>query len=869
MACYNSVGSFAGESIAHFDNEFQISWANGTYLESFGMELDELVGRRCYEVLSENGSPCDGCPLVKALLSGFIAHTEASTPDGKKWLLKAWPLESGNGAPSGAVMTIVENTRYRAMEEMLEESENYRKTLFENSPTAKLLIQPETGLITDCNPSATGLLGYTCEELIGLNYADLEVVQDREKVRSILEKASRQRYYDYETVLRRPGDEEFDVEVSMALVELGNASLIQTGLNDISDRKQTEMELSRSEAQYRSLVENSPDIIMEIDLDGTILFTNRIMRGVNAEDAIGTSILDYIPRDDHRRVRKALQRSMTRGRNTAYEVSVSTPSGQRWWYNRVLPIERNGNIDNFLLIIQDITDTKRAQEAASISEQQYRNLVEKLPLPVLVHLKGRISYANPRVVEMLGFTDPEDVIGRSTLDFIHPEDQQRARELIRNSDSVRTGLRNFEIRIKTLGGDILDMDIHSMQVQYEGQIGRLVVLNDLTERKRASEALRASERKYRYLTENMRDAVFMMGLDFKHTYISPSITKIRGFSTKEIMELPVEESLTPHSLKNAQELLANEIGKVQVNEDGSPRVFVFEQEEYCKDGSTVWTEVNAHFILDDDGSPIGIMGVTRDISERKKAEQEIARERASLQQVIDLNPYAIAITDAEGNVTRTNKAYRELFRSVPLAEINQLENPALVAAGYEELILKARNGEVVNFPDTRFSPKMFGEELTEGEMWVKTNTFPLIGEEGEIESHVFMYHDVTDRQKSGMEFRITESDIEEVLDSAPTPIVFFQDMKFLYGNKLWMDHVGVKKIDNVRGKDVLSIVHPDFVEEAKRDLEYLLENMGSIRKASFKFITPGKKEGWVNCIAFGVLIDGKPSHMAIVQEVDN
>jgi PAS domain S-box-containing protein len=134
--------------------------------------------------------------------------------------------------------------------------------------------------------------------------------------------------------------------------------------------------------------------------------------------------------------------------------------------------------------------------------------------------------------------------------------------------------------------------------------------------------LKASELRYRLLAENVTDTIWTMDLEpLRFTYISPSVLKMRGYTVKEAMTLSMEETLTPTSLEKVTNLLAEELARETDKSADPERSRIMEVQHYCKDGSVDWAEVTTSFIRNETGSPVGLLGVTRDISERKRAEQ--------------------------------------------------------------------------------------------------------------------------------------------------------------------------------------------------------------------------------------------------------
>jgi two-component system cell cycle sensor histidine kinase/response regulator CckA len=168
----------------------------------------------------------------------------------------------------------------------------------------------------------------------------------------------------------------------------------------------------------------------------------------------------------------------------------------------------------------------------------------------------------------------------------------------------------------------------------EQEKGRLVkakktLENEVEERKRAEEAVRESERKYRILAENVNDMIWMMDIpEQRLTYVSPSVEKMRGFSPEEVKSQALEEIFTPDSCRRVTNILAEQIA--HDSEMNPNRSVTMETEQYRKDGSTIWTEITASFIRNSHNTPVSILGVTRDISERKKAEAALREKEEKL-----------------------------------------------------------------------------------------------------------------------------------------------------------------------------------------------------------------------------------------------
>ncbi|MBU4440228.1 MAG: diguanylate cyclase, partial [Firmicutes bacterium] len=184
-------------------------------------------------------------------------------------------------------------------------------------------------------------------------------------------------------------------------------------------------------------------------------------------------------------------------------------------------------------------------------------------------------------------------------------------------------IENAEISFRGRSGEILTGLISSRLIFIKGVPHILSVIRDITQLKAIEKKLQESEELHRLLADNAADVIWTMNLDGKFSYISPSVKKLRGFSVEEVMAQSQEDVLCPGSLIYLQQGLERAIQAVQNNQPF--QVFRGELEQPCKDGSTVWTEATVSGIYSEDGRFVGMLGVTRDISERKIMEEEILR----------------------------------------------------------------------------------------------------------------------------------------------------------------------------------------------------------------------------------------------------
>ncbi len=250
-----------------------------------------------------------------------------------------------------------------------------------------------------------------------------------------------------------------------------------------------------SAAKY--LYELSRDAILFLDRTGKILCINPCgiqLSGYSAEELRGANIFDLLllP-EDHSAVRQMLQDAV-KGRARECEVRWRTNDGAIVHFAgaSVPRFSASGEFLSTLCTQRDVTEGKRAEEALRESEERYRVLVEFSPNSICVHRDGKLLYVNPAGVRLFGATDLAELVGRSVLDFIHPDSLPVVRERLRRLREGGTAPL-IEERFVTLNGDVRDVEVTAIPITYENGPAAQVIIRDITERKQGEEKLRASE----------------------------------------------------------------------------------------------------------------------------------------------------------------------------------------------------------------------------------------------------------------------------------------------------------------------------------------------------------------------------------------
>ncbi len=294
------------------------------------------------------------------------------------------------------------------------------------------------------------------------------------------------------------------------------------------------------------------------------------------------------------------------------------------------------------------------------SERTYRTLIETTNTGfVIIDDQGRVIDANQEYVMLSGHKKLGEILGRSVVEWTAEYEKQKNAEAVKQC--LDQGyIRNLEIDYTDAQGNITPIEINATVVEMGGSRRILTLCRDISERKKIDAALRESEIKYRTLTEEMSDIIWTTDLDLNITYISPSVYRDLGFTSDERMSLSLVDRLTPESLSRALEVLSYELKREGEADTDPNRTVRLELEYPTKDGSTRWKENIIRGIRDESGKVVGLHGVSRDITERKKLEDQLITLNQRLNDIIESIPDPTFVIDQSKKVIAWNRAIEDM-----------------------------------------------------------------------------------------------------------------------------------------------------------------------------------------------------------------
>lgn len=558
------------------------------------------------------------------------------------------------------------------LEKVLKESEARFHNFLDEAPMG-ICLTDLSGKVQYVNRKIEEATGWKREELVSRDGLALGFFDEATK-RILLDRLAARLKGDASRttevpVLRRDG--------SYLWINLKTTILYQDGLPtglmlafiDVTDRKEMEQKILESEVKYRLLVENSREVIL-IAQKGFLKFVNQAsseMFGSSSEKLMSTPFIEFIHPDDREMV---MSNHLLRLRGekvpSHYAFRVVTPAGEvRWAEIRATIVSWEGEPAT-LNFITDITRRQEDEAKLKESEEKYRFLTEKMTDIVwIAGLDLRTIYVTPSVEKMLGFTQEERML-QNVSDQLTPDSISRAFDTLAqelaseekgDADPERT--LNLELEFYHKDGSTRWLDVTISGIRNEQRIltGIHGVARDITERKKTEAKLKESEERFSALFDHSRDCVYIIDLAGNFIEANAAALQLLGYEPTDIPSLNIISLLDATDLANG----------VQEFEEIIRSGFQNARSEHTlkrKNGKLIQVETQAS-LVDRDGKPHSILGIARDITERKRAEEALRESEKKYRELVDFLPISLFEMDLQGNVTSANPAVFELFGYVP------------------------------------------------------------------------------------------------------------------------------------------------------------------------------------------------------------
>ncbi|MBN1497273.1 MAG: PAS domain S-box protein [Spirochaetes bacterium] len=635
---YRALVEEINDVIISLDAKGSITFASASVEALLGYAPNDLQGRSIMElVYPEDVEPVVG--RADARMRGIAGTTEfrvvakSGTP--------IWVRASGkpivvNGVFNGIRGALTNIDEKKRAEEALRISENQYRSITTNLPGVVYQFYArdngENGLYY-VDERARDLWEIEIEPLDSFMQRFTEQLHpdDRDGFLSSISEAVRTvGTWDWEGRYLHPGGREIWFRGISRPVRAGNEVVFNGLMLDITDRKIAEMKMQDSEVKFRSLMQNIQDIVLIMDREGIIVFENPATKETLGYSLMGRRGFDIVHPEDLKTAAEAFSEVLdNKNKHTPTMFRVRHADGS-WLYVEALATSLfdNSVIPGMLLVCRDVTSRIEAQAALRESEERYRALFDQSPVGVFLFDKDLvITECNDRFADIVR-RRREEILGFCSAELKDSEVIRKMRETLKGNPSSWEG---WFIAPDT-GSRFYHSTYYSPLRDAGGKVvGGIAVVNDLTERKNAEEQLLVAEERSRILIENANESIVVIQ-DWRFIFVNPKFVQLTGFTADELAARRFTEFVHPED----REQIA---GRYVKRLEGDTSSLTYEVRFVDRDGDIKWTEVNSVMIIWEK-KPAALLFI-RDISERKRAEEERTRIEAQIQQTQKLESLGV------------------------------------------------------------------------------------------------------------------------------------------------------------------------------------------------------------------------------------
>ncbi len=646
--------------------------------ESLGLLGGEVLG--CLNSFSGQGcgkSPaCGVCPVRSAVLrtldtgegvrdaEGSITLLRNSEEITLDLLISTVPIRDENCEK--VLVTLNDITDRKQAEAARREREEIHKAIFRQVTEGIVLIDSRTLGFAEYNDAACLGLGYSREEFARLTLRDIQASMTREQFEVRIRSGMAEGCNRFEGRQKRKDGGFREVLNSYCAIDIRGRKYWVGFWLDISERKRMEKALRESEMLHRTILQTTSEGFWMIDNSAATLDVNPRMcaiLGREREQMLGRKIFDFVD-EENRAIFERHLCMRAQGKPGVYEIALSRSDGSRvpCLFSATPILDDSGGTVGSFAMIADITRLKRAEVASKEFADRMSQILDFLPDPTFaIDLDGKIIVWNKAYEQMTGVA-AEEVLGKGDYEYALPFYGYRRPVLIDlaiGRDQEMPG-RYAAVRRE---GDILlaEADVVLRGEEFRvlsckarplydsnGKImGAIESVRDITEIRKTQERLREGEERYRSVVENIQDVYFRTDSHGVITMSSPSASQIFGRSCEEIVGMHVDSlAMYPAEREKMIERLLS---------DGVVRDYELTLRK--KDGSPVYASFTSSLIKDEQGDVVGVEGVIRDISERKRTEQALRESEFRFRTIFDCVDIGIARVSLDLHIQSANPAY--------------------------------------------------------------------------------------------------------------------------------------------------------------------------------------------------------------------
>ncbi|HKI77208.1 MAG TPA: PAS domain S-box protein [Ignavibacteriaceae bacterium] len=512
---------------------------------------------------------------------------------------------------------------------LVKENEELQKIqLISESLTDSLFVVDNEGKIQFWNKAAESLFGYKRSEVYGKFFGRAIGLFDKEYFENVKTQIDKTGVWAKEITVYKKNREKQIVEAKFTYIDLDKKEILIL-CSDITKRVRSEEQLRTNEEKFRNLVAYTEELSCTFAPDGTISYVNPAFVKTlkfSEQEILGKNIKDLIRQgieDTDNLANSSFERSSGK---TLYFSITSKYGNPLLFSSRIIPVFNNENqIKYFNGFFKDVTELKEKESNLLL----FKALFEASNNGIAVEKDKKIILANDEFARIFGYPSGDDLLSRDISELVSPNDISKVTEQFQLIERGKTAPNKFEFLGKKIDNSTFFAEAALASFTFQNVVHIVAVISEVTERKRAQQAIKESEEKYRNITENIDDFLFTferVNEILRPTFYTTSVEKITGYPQADFLGdyKLIMKIIHPDDIKKLKEKLMNILrSKIQLSAE-------FELRIISKHGNIVWVRAKINVTRNAVGKIQKLYGLVSDISLRKKAEEELEKSTENL-----------------------------------------------------------------------------------------------------------------------------------------------------------------------------------------------------------------------------------------------
>ncbi|MBN1573672.1 MAG: PAS domain S-box protein [Deltaproteobacteria bacterium] len=673
-------------------------------------------------------------------------------------------------------------------------------------------------------------------EMIGRDFVEFFTERSEEDLNTAIEDISENGYWQGELIGRRKDGSTFFVLMSQSAVkdEGRDVSAIVASCIETTEYKKALRDVVESEMRYRITMDHLGDIIFVLNTNLDIVLVNSVMvdwyrdLGLKRKKMIGKNVFDLLPFLPDK-IREECRAVFDTGQTIVREDEFSIEGNRYIMDMRIIPIIDGGEVNRIVTVMRDITVKKVVEEEFLRSEEKYRLIADNVPVGIFIHVNGEIIYCGREGAHLLGYDEPEELVGRNVIEFIHEDSRELTIERASRRAKGEDVPSGYEIKMIKKNGEVIPILIYGNTLEYLGENAIQGVIIDISERKKVEEErekllvqLKDSEERYRTLIETSNDVICVVKYD-KIAFFNKRLPDMLGFTEDEIKRMNFVNFIHPDDIEMVRDMHLR-----RMRGEGVPSTYEFRGVK--RNGDVIPVEINVATI-EWEGGPAALCFI-RNIKERKEAEEALRESEGKWRNLFENSIDSVFTVDVKGNFTSANPAM-EALTGYKIDE--------LIGRSFKELLIPEEVDKVLETYNILYRAGMPVKDFVltavrkDGEKRLVEGNSNVIKKGEDIIGFQGTFGDITEKRKTEEALVESEKKYRDLVENIDDMIYIADgEGKFKFYNKALVEFAGYTEEDFV-GKNFKDLITPESYEYAAEIFKRQLrgEDVGTFE---FQFI---------------------------------